>query len=227
MALGSDVEFDRRETTLLFSPEAVRTGGGDPYRVFTPFWRSCLRQASIPASKSAPRALKAPRSWPRSESIESLALRPKIGWDGGLAEAWNPGESGAKSRLAAFRKSAIESYGDGRDRPAIVGTSMLSPHLHFGEISPRRIWNAIGGVDGAGEDTVKFLAEIGWRDRAAVRRAARGIGRRRVRRMRSDMAAVVPGDRYRGGFRLCGQRNRRQGQDERQKSHDPIFGDAG
>jgi deoxyribodipyrimidine photo-lyase len=164
MALGSDVEFDRLETTLLFSPEAVRTGGGDPYRVFTPFWRSCLRQASIPASKSAPRALKAPRSWPRSESIESLALRPKIGWDGGLAEAWNPGESGAKSRLAAFRKSAIESYGDGRDRPAIVGTSMLSPHLHFGEISPRRIWNAIGGVDGAGEDTVKFLAEIGWRE---------------------------------------------------------------
>ncbi|MHC4833267.1 MAG: cryptochrome/photolyase family protein [Planctomycetota bacterium] len=163
-ALGSDVAFERLETTLLFSPEAVRTGGGDPYRVFTPFWRSCLKQASIPASKAAPKALKAPRSWPRSEPIEGLALRPAIGWDEGLAETWTPGEAGAKARLATFRRSAIDDYGEGRDRPAIVGTSMLSPHLHFGEISPRRIWNSIGGVDGAGEDAVKFLAEIGWRE---------------------------------------------------------------
>lgn len=163
-ALGGDVELELFETSLLFSPEAVRTGGGDPYRVFTPFWRSCLRQASIPASKRAPAALAPPKRWPRSEAIDALGLRPTIRWDEGLEATWAPGAAGASARLAAFRGGAIGDYGEGRDRPAIVGTSMLSPHLHFGEISPRRIWNAVGGVENADDDAAKFLAEIGWRE---------------------------------------------------------------
>jgi deoxyribodipyrimidine photo-lyase len=87
---------------------------------------------------------------------------------------WQPGEAGARTRLGAFLDQGLADYREGRDRPDRIGTSRLSPHLHFGEIGPRQIWHAAmaraeaapkggnaGPVDSAAES---FLRELGWRE---------------------------------------------------------------
>lgn len=172
MAEARDVRLRRFGGRLLFEPEAIRNGSGDPYRVFTPFWRAC-RAASPPGPPiEAPGALEAPEAWPESVEIDALDLLPTgHDWTGGLAGAWSPGEAGAREALADFLDTTIDAYGTARNRPDIEGTSRLSPHLHFGEISPRRIWHevqkGIESGDLAGRGPEKFLAEIGWREFSA------------------------------------------------------------
>jgi deoxyribodipyrimidine photo-lyase len=156
---------------LLAEPWSLKTQTGGPYRVFTPFWRA-LRAAGDPALPLAsPARIPGPTDWPMSESLDSWALRPaRPDWAGGLAEVWQPGEAGAEARLATFLDAALLPYRDRRNLPGEAGTSRLSPHLHFGEIGPRRIWQAAtaaavtrtGDLMPAGVET--FLSEIAWRE---------------------------------------------------------------
>jgi deoxyribodipyrimidine photo-lyase len=101
-----------------------------------------------------------------------LGLEPTIDWAGGLRETWSPGENGAKKRLREFLRDCLASYTEDRHRVDEVGTSMLSPHLHFGEIAPRRIWHEVqdtilqGGSKKTGDGARTFLSEIGWREYA-------------------------------------------------------------
>jgi deoxyribodipyrimidine photo-lyase len=169
-AIKSELQAQRIEARsfnagLLFEPWTIRTGAGEPYRVFTPFWRAC-RQAPPPdAPLPPPKALApAPRA-PQSEPLAGWGLTPtKPDWAGGLREAWTPGESGAQARLQAFLEDAIDAYRDDRDRPDRPGTSRLSPHLHFGEIGPRQVWAAVNALGGGSSSAEKFLQELGWRE---------------------------------------------------------------
>ena len=131
---------------LLFEPWTIRNGSGQPFRVFTAFWRASLTKPVAPPSKDAPRKLRAPENWPQSLELSELKLEPTVDWAGGLYETWQPGESGAKSQLKRFQKEAIQGYPAGRDTPGVVGTSRLSPHLHFGEIGPGQVWRAVLGM---------------------------------------------------------------------------------
>jgi deoxyribodipyrimidine photo-lyase len=153
---------------LLYEPTEIRNGSGEPYKVFTQFWKKCLATREPHAPLDAPEHLAAPGSWPASQSLESLGLLPTIAWDGGLHEAWTPGEDGARRALEIFLEGAVAGYSTDRDRPDLTGTSRLSPHLHFGEISPRQIWEATQeAVAASGRlkaDATKFLAEVGWRE---------------------------------------------------------------
>jgi deoxyribodipyrimidine photo-lyase len=162
---AAGVGLEHEEGNLLFGPEAIRSGSGEPYKVFTPFWKACLREGPTAAPQAAPDSIAPPKAWPSSVSRESLELSPRIPWDAGFAAVWTPGAAGAGERLRAFRASAIADYRERRDLPAEAGTSLLSPHLHFGEISPRRIWHAVMPRQGGPPvGTEKFLAEIGWRE---------------------------------------------------------------
>jgi deoxyribodipyrimidine photo-lyase len=76
-------------------------------------------------------------------SVTDLGLEPSIDWAEGLREAWQPGEAGATDRMRVFAEGAAEQYAVERDRPDHLGTSRLSPHLHFGEISPRQVWHTV------------------------------------------------------------------------------------
>ena len=142
---------------LLQEPWTIKNGAGQPFRVFTAFWKACLRETVPAAAKDAPGRMPAPAKWPHSLTVADLALQPTIDWAGGLRETWEPGEAGAQTQLARFRKEAIEEYSSGRDRPGVVGTSRLSPHLHFGEISAGQIWRAVSGHEA-------YLRQIGWRE---------------------------------------------------------------
>jgi deoxyribodipyrimidine photo-lyase len=161
--------FARLGSTLLFDPFEVRSGSGTPYKVFTPFWKACLARPAPDRPRAAPDRIPAPAKWPSGAAIDALALNPTIPWDGGMRETWSPGEIGGRKRLAAFVGGPVGEYAGQRDVPGVHGTSMLSPYLHFGEVSPREAWHAAGdAMKGRGAtfaaNAEKFRAELGWRD---------------------------------------------------------------
>ncbi len=156
--------------TVLFEPGQVRTRTGGPYQVFTPFWKACRAGAAPAPVVPAPRVIPAPASWPASLALDALELEPRVDWAGGLRAAWTPGESGAAAQLARFLMEELSEYEAGRDRMGLPATSRLSPHLHFGEISPRQVFHAAralevqGGMPGTARGAEKFLSELGWRE---------------------------------------------------------------
>ncbi len=154
---------------LLYEPWTVHTRSAGPYRVFSPFWRRCQALPDPADPLPTPAAPPAPSRWPASEPLESLGLRPRLGWTAGLAQAFTPGSAAAHALLARFLRDGFAPYADARNLPGLAGTSKLSPHLHFGEIGPREIWHALRRCAEAGEIAgpwreSSFLAEIGWRE---------------------------------------------------------------
>jgi deoxyribodipyrimidine photo-lyase len=166
---GTEVEsFNGR---LLFEPWQVQNREGRPFQVFTPFWKACL---ALPLDNLVPqptlRRFPAPSRWPSSLPLGQLDLEPAIDWAKGIRDAWQPGEQGARVQLGRFLDEALAGYAENRDRPDLVGTSRLSPHLHFGEMSQRRVWQAVrdhlaGSRRPSGRRGAEvFLRELGWRE---------------------------------------------------------------
>jgi deoxyribodipyrimidine photo-lyase len=167
-AAGLDVKTFRG--SVLFEPSAVANQSGKPFQVFSAFWRHCRMRPVEKPVRLRTRNLAPPARWPCSLELAALGLRPKIRWDSGLAAAWTPGEASAHRQLRRFVRRDLGAYAAGRDRPDEEGTSRLSPHLHFGEITPRQIWAALravarkAGGDTTGRGTWAFWREIGWRE---------------------------------------------------------------
>jgi len=167
---GDGLEVENFNAALLHEPWTIRNQSGGPFQVFTPFWKHCLTKPDPAAPLPAPKQLRAPAKWPRSVPLDELELEPKINWAGGLRAAWQPGETGARENLKRFLSEAALNYGEDRDRPDLAGTSRLSPHLHFGEISPRQIWHGLRqmaakqGRQSERWRSSQFLAELGWRE---------------------------------------------------------------
>ncbi len=149
-------------------PWQLATKQGDPYRVFTPFWRNLRTQLEASVPLPAPSTLRTARLT-GGLTLKALALLPRIDWDAGLREAWRPGEAGAHEQLEVFTDDAVAGYVEARDLPARHGTSRLSPHLHFGEITPQQILHALFSMDRRrtpkeSPDREAFLRELGWRE---------------------------------------------------------------
>ncbi|MBX3455542.1 deoxyribodipyrimidine photo-lyase [Ferrovibrio sp.] len=166
-ALGLSVESHK--AALLHEPWEIRNQSGSWFKVFTPFWRACQQTGAPAAPLPAPKKLRLAALPKLGDSLKDWRLLPsKPDWAGGLRKSWTPGEAGAAAQLADFLDHRIKGYTGNRDRPDLPGTSRLSPHLHFGEISPRQIWHAARMREDAGSlpssDLAKFLSEIGWRE---------------------------------------------------------------
>ncbi len=154
---------------LLREPEDIRTKAGDVFKVYTPFWRALSSEFTVGKPVAAPAAIAPPAQLPKSDSLASLELLPrKLDWPEGLAAEWSPGEAGANARLDAFLEGAMKDYADARNRPDLPGTSRLSPHLHFGEITPALCWyrsgQAAARTPGSDKGHETFLKEIVWRE---------------------------------------------------------------
>ncbi len=152
---------------LLFEPSEVRNKQGRPFQVFTPFWNHCRALPPPPTPLRAPPGLPVPGAWPPSAPLGELELEPAIDWAAGMREEWSPGSVGARERLARFLAGRIGRYAEGRDMPGREGSSSLSPHLHFGEISPRTIWHRTCRKEGVAElpqGAEVFLKELVWRE---------------------------------------------------------------
>ncbi|GBL43746.1 deoxyribodipyrimidine photo-lyase [Verrucomicrobiota bacterium] len=150
---------------LLHEPQAIKNLSGNPFQVFTPFWKNCLANLKFGEPTRAPRKLTPPSAAPRTVPLTSFGLLPKLTWAKGFDEAWQPTRTGAEKRLQAFVGGPVKDYPDDRDIPRKDGTSRLSPYLHFGQISPLEIVAAVraaGKLGTKGGD--KFVAEVGWRE---------------------------------------------------------------
>jgi deoxyribodipyrimidine photo-lyase len=158
--LSDGLDVETYNSALLSEPDEIKNGKGKPFSIFSPFWRSCSFAVPDFDPEPAPR-LKQTKLLPSLE-LESLKLEPVIDWAQGLRASWQPGEAGARRFLRRFLRNALDGYPEGRDLPAVRGTSRLSPHLHFGEISPRRVWAACVKQPGAASKA--FLRQLGWRE---------------------------------------------------------------
>ena len=158
---GRGIATEPFNGSLLFEPGSIQTTSGGTFRVFTPFWKAVWNERGrLRPRVKEPAQFPAPSRWPKSLEVADLELEPKIDWASGIREAWKPGEAAARSRLSQFAKSAVSLYSDDRDRTDHDGTSRLSPHLHFGEISPIEVWHAL--TDTPGAET--YLRQLAWRE---------------------------------------------------------------
>ena len=166
------LELRRFSGSLLFEPEAVRNQSGLPFRVFTPFWKACLRSPAPKPPAGEPGALRALSPAPAGLDLADLQLLPvKPDWAAHWNELWRPGAEGAHEALQRFLRDGLDDYDEGRNFPARSNTSRLSPHLHFGEIAPNAVWHAAVAHSATRPELDhqrdKFLSELGWREFSA------------------------------------------------------------
>ncbi len=149
-------------SVALAAPDSVRNKTCNPFKVFTPFWRTL--QAQMPPAHPLP-ALKKITLSPNTPAGAALAewdlLPTQPDWSQGWLQHWTPGEAGAQARLAQFAPQ-VGSYAEGRNFCAEDFTSKLSAPLHFGELSVRQVWHGVSGVGEAAAEPL--LRQLGWRD---------------------------------------------------------------
>lgn len=163
--LAQGINAESFNGTLLVEPWRATKQDGTPYQVYTPFWKNQLAKGFGTEPLQAPDGIRGLPKWPSSLAVEELQLLPKIEWDGGFS-IWRPGSIGAHEQLGGLLDGIVERYGDTRNLPGIRGTSRLSPHLHFGEISSNRIVHEIRKrfalTPSSGVET--YVKEIFWRE---------------------------------------------------------------
>ena len=150
------------KANLLSEPWEVTTKTGGFYKVFTPFWRAARASFTVDPDLPAPMNLNGFKGLVSDKITDWNLLPSSLDWGSKIMTYHKAGEAHAMRRLKNFLAGPVNQYDVQRDRPDNeAGTSKLSPHLAFGEISPRQIWNMAYGVGG---DSDKFLSEIGWRE---------------------------------------------------------------
>ncbi|TAN00660.1 MAG: deoxyribodipyrimidine photo-lyase [Rhodanobacteraceae bacterium] len=168
-ALRTDgITVESTPGNLWSEPWQLGTADGKPYRVFTPFRRKLRAEIALPPPLPTVRT----RQWLRLSDgldIDALGLLPKIRWDRGMAKTWRPGEAGAAELLEVFADDALASYKEARDFPDRHGTSRLSPHLHFGEITPRQVMHGLqtliaGNQPRRHANLEPYLRQLAWRE---------------------------------------------------------------
>ena len=164
----NNVAVESFSASLLWEPWTISKDDGTPYRVFTPFYKKgCLNseEPRLPAGKVDLSNLYSEDL--SSDSITDLNLLPTIKWYKSFEEEWNPGEIGAEQNLNSFLDSGLLNYKEGRNFPSQEFVSRLSPHLHFGEISPNEVWyraKTKEGISGIEKSLAHFHSELGWRE---------------------------------------------------------------
>jgi deoxyribodipyrimidine photo-lyase len=161
--LADGIEVRSFNGSLLVEPFDILTKQDTPYGVFTPFWKT-LQQRQIASPIPAISGQTAIAMPPEGFDVSYAAP----GWAGPLTERWSVGEAAAHQALHRFLDGEVSRYPEGRDVPALDATSSLSPHLRFGEISPRQIWHAATMLSSMQPRLApaidKFLSELAWRE---------------------------------------------------------------
>jgi deoxyribodipyrimidine photo-lyase len=161
---SSGIAVETFNANLLFEPWTIQNQSGQPFKVFTPFWRACSAK-SIPEAQGDITLPPPSSKWPHSLKISDLGLEPVVDWAAEFLKVWQPGEAGAHRELKRFLNEGLRSYTKDRDKPALDGTSRLSPHLHFGEISPGEVWRAVTGMAAEYPTAAEaYLRQLIWRE---------------------------------------------------------------
>ena len=162
--LKKRVSLKLYDGNFLLPPGSVRTRTGSDYKIYTPFAKATLSMLPPRGVLPGPKDLLPPESCPKSDRLESWVLRPEnLNWANGFTEFWEIGEAAARNRLQRW-KGKVDDYDSGRNFPSVEKTSLLSPHLHFGEITPVQIWHELCGKSSDGWKV--YEKELIWRDYA-------------------------------------------------------------
>ena len=155
-------------SSLLREPASVRSGSGKPYAVYTPFAKAVVAMGDPDQPLPAPKSLQGIAAPPPGDRLDDWALLPRLGWAAGFPDYWTPGEASAAERLAGFVAGPVQDYAGRHNHPGVDGTSRFSPHLHWGELSPRQVWcavrAAVPGTAAPGQPSWPFLSEVLWRE---------------------------------------------------------------
>lgn len=163
-ALPDECELCLHDGNYLAPPGTVTTKSGEPYKIYTPFSRAMLDRMPPREALDEPDTIRLPDDWPESDALADWDLLPtEPDWAGGIRDFWEVGEDAAHARLADWADD-VADYDEARNLPSLDGTSRLSPHLHWGEISPVQVWHALKDKRSDGWKT--FAKEIIWRDYA-------------------------------------------------------------
>ncbi len=167
--VGAGITVESFAANLLVEPWTVATAEGNPYRVFTPFWRAAQERPFrevVPTPSELP-SLEVAGDNLAGDTLDDWELLPtRPDWAAGLRASWMPGEASAHRRLEEFATHQLAEY-HRRDEPGTDATSRLSPHLRFGEVSPVQVWHRIQHGElspAARRNAPKFLSEVGWRE---------------------------------------------------------------
>lgn len=157
--VAAQLDLQLHDGDVLAPPEKVKAGSGGPYRIYTPYWRALQDRLPPAPPVPGPDLIEGPKRWPAGDELDSLDLLPsRPNWAVAFADEWTPGESAAAAQLDRFAQQ-VGQYAATRDLPGQSGTSGSSPHLHFGELSPRQVWHSLSEASGE-----KFRKELAWRD---------------------------------------------------------------
>ena len=160
--LANGIAVETHKSNLLFEPDEIRNRAGKPFQVYSAFWRTALAHGEPRPPLAAPKAIPfadilIPPDNPVPHDLSPIPSE----WPSAGQTAWQPGEDAANDLLDDFLDTRLSHYAIQREIPGTDGSSRLSPHLRFGEISPSQIWQR---VHGRGQPSAKFLSEIGWRE---------------------------------------------------------------
>ena len=159
-----DISTNSFNGSLLWEPWEIQKADGSPYKVFTPFFRrGCLNKAPPRIPLSRPKGLLPVKDEKNSLSIDDLGLLPKSGSAEKIAECWNVGEKEAQKKIDRLITKSVSDYKSGRNYPAQDAVSRLSPHLHFGEVSPNQVWHSLSQLP-ENDNIDCFKSELGWRE---------------------------------------------------------------
>ena len=156
--------FESSSASLLWEPESIYKKDGAPYKVFTPFYKKgCLKATAPRKPLKKPKALQLYSNSSNQTKLEDFKLLPVINWNQKIKNHWDIGEKAAQKKFQRFLKKGLSSYKEGRNVPSLASVSRLSPHLHFGEISPHQLWDKIPNRNND-PNSIHFLSELGWRE---------------------------------------------------------------
>lgn len=160
---ANDIEYDSFNGALLWEPWENTKADGNPYQVFTPFYQRGCSQAVPPRE---PLASPSQANYLQTKGclrIDDLALLPELAWGEQMLQHWAVGEEAAARKLKQFLQKNISQYKEGRDFPSLDAVSRLSPHLHFGEISPQQVWHLAKKLPD-NNNVAHFQRELAWRE---------------------------------------------------------------
>lgn len=162
---SKNIIVETYNASLLWEPWKILKEDSTPYKIFSYFYRACLRNTSPRDPLPKPPNLYL-ADYNNFTKIEDLKLLPEISWYNKLEEHWSIGEEGALQRFTNFFNEGLDNYKEGRNLPSRLNVSRLSAHLHFGEISPNYLWHKIKSQElvkyNVNNET--FCSELGWRE---------------------------------------------------------------
>ena len=149
---------------MLWEPWTIKNKSGNPYKVFTPFYKSGCLQSVVPRKPiKKPEKISFNKIKTNLKEYKFNYINQKDHWSNKFQKYWEVGEIGAIKNFDRFLENGAKNYSTGRNFPSTENVSRLSPYLHWGEISPFEVWYQANNKM-SGENKKVFLSEIGWRE---------------------------------------------------------------